>query len=241
MAAFFPGFGAGLGKSFNLDVDAGAGAGAFAGAVPPPAFGGGLPPPGGLPGGPGFGGGPWYGGFGGVPYVPVTPLGALGGVKGDLLVPIVAVGVAFFLLIIIIMAVKAALAWKLSLLSGLVSEKGHKFRRDTNTTPGPPEEDQLNHLASMVLSAIQSQSCAQNMICQIGTYARTQQGLPSLLRILETVMPKSVVEPLQILRSSAEGSVNCDVQYKCTSDTVPKGSTTTTPRPRPGSNENNNI
>jgi len=166
--AFFPGLGAGFGKSLNLDVDGGA----FAGAgIPPIGPGVGVPP--------GIGGAPWLGGFGGVPYVPVTPLGALGGVKGDLLVPIVAVGVAFFLLILIILAVKAALTWKLSLLSGLASKK---FRRDTMTSGGPPEEDQLNRLANMVLSAIQSQSCAQNMICQIGIYAGAQQGLPSLLR-----------------------------------------------------------
>lgn len=140
------------------------GGGAFSGA--------GLPFSGGVP----------YPGFGGFPYVPVTPLGALGGVKGDLVVPIVAVGVAIFILIIIVMAVKAALALKLKILAGGMDMLGKKFKRDTLSTGGPPGEDQINHLAILVLSAIQSQSCAQNIICHIGAYTRSQQGLPSLIR-----------------------------------------------------------
>jgi len=201
--AFFPGFGAGAGKSFSLDVDGGIGGGLGAG-LP---FGGGAGGVGGLPLG---------GGWGGLPYVPVTPLGALGSVKGDLLVPIVTVGVALFILILIVLAVKAALAWKLSLIGDLANKK---FARDTEAVSGgPPQEDQLNQLAQVVLTAIQSQTCAQNMICQVGTYARTQSGLTSLLKILESMVPTSVKDPLAILRSSAEGSFNCDEKYKCRSD-----------------------
>jgi len=205
------GAGAGFGKSFSLDVNAGGGLGGgfggLGGQLP------GVPPVGGdVPLAGGFGGIPFGGGWGGVPYVPVTPLGALEGFKGDLIFPIVAVGVAIFILIIIVLAVKAALAWKLSLVSGLANKK---FMRDTVAAGGPPQEDQLNQLANVVLNAIQSQTCAQNIICQVGSYARSQQGLSSLLRVLEAMVPSSVQEPLVILRSSAEGNFNCNAKYKC--------------------------
>jgi hypothetical protein len=170
-AGLFPGLGGGFGKSLNMDLDMGANGGLFGGA--------GIPLPFGLGGGGGpFGGIPFGGGWGGVPYVPVTPLGALGGFKGDLLVPIVAVGVGLFLLILVVMAVKAALAWKVSLISDLANKK--KMRRDIGAG-GPPEEDQLNRLADTVLTAIRSQVCAQNMICQVGTYVRST-GVNGLLR-----------------------------------------------------------
>jgi len=183
------GLGAGLGKSLNVDISGGAGLG-------------GLP----------FLGGLGLGGLGGgVPYVPVTPLGALEGFKGDLIVPIVIVGVAVFLLLLIVLAVKFAIAFKLSLL------KGKEFRRDTTSggSGGPPQEDDLNELAHIVLTAIQSQSCAQNVVCELGILARDRQGLPSLLRILSTLVPDSVQEPLNILRGAAEGSFKCDEKYAC--------------------------
>jgi len=182
-----PGIGAGIGKNLNVDI----GGGLF----------GGLP----------LGG--IFGGFGGgVPYVPVTPLGALAGFKGDLVVPIVIIGTAIFLLLIVVLAVKFALAFKLSLL------KSGKFRRDTadNTMGGGlPQEDELNSLAHMVLTAIQTQSCAQNMICELGILARERQGLASLLRILQTLVPTVLQGPLTILRDSAEGSFKCEVKYPC--------------------------
>lgn len=166
-AGLFPGLGGGFGKSLNMDLNMGAGAdGGLFGGLP---FGlGGV-------GGP-FGGIPFGGGWGGVPYVPVTPLGSLSGFKGDLLVPIVVVGVGLFLLVLVVLAIKAALGWKINLLNGLGSKK--KMPRQAGS---PPQEDQLNELASMVLSAIQSQTCAQNMICQVGSYARSS-SINSLLR-----------------------------------------------------------
>jgi hypothetical protein len=190
--------GAGIGKSLNIDIGAG--------------LGGGLGGLGGLfPGG--------LAGFaGGVPYVPITPLGALEGFKGDLIVPMVIIGVALFLLLIIVLAVKFAIAFKLSLLKGIVAEKKDKFdhRRDAPGSGGqPPQEDELNQLAHIVLTAIQSQSCAQNMVCELGILARERQGLPSLLRILSTLVPTSLQDPLNILRTSAEGSFQCEDKYPC--------------------------
>jgi len=188
----FPGLGAGLGKAFNLDIGANAG------------LGGGLPWLGGL------------GGLGGVPYVPVTPLGSYWGFKGDLIGPIVVIGVVLFLIIIVVIAIKAAFSWKLNLLAN----KGNKFVRaaaDNIQQDGAqqPEENQLNELAHMVLTAIQSQTCAQKVVCDIGTYARTRDGLANLLRILESMVPSAMAGPLMILRDSAEGKYDCSQKYPC--------------------------
>jgi len=197
-----PGLGLGFGKSLNFGFDAGLG-----------------------------GGYPFLGGLGGVPYVPVTPLGALWGFKGDLLVPIIIIGVAIFLLVVILLAIKAALAWKIDFLSGLKGGKGGIFRRaveDDMQNHGAPhaEENQLNELAHMVLSAIQSQSCAQKVVCEIGTYARERDGLSSLLRILESMVPSSMSDPLKILRTSAEGNFDCADKYPCGNDAKDSNSTT---------------
>jgi len=206
LAGLFPGLGAGLGKSFNLDVGGG--------------IGGGL-------GGLGLGG---LGGMGGVPYVPVTPLGGYWGFKGDLLVPIVAVGFALFILVVIVLAIKAALAWKLDLLAGKKAGGGKFFRRDASETTEQmgakhPEENQLNELAHMVLTAIQSQTCAQKVVCDIGTYARERDGLANLLRILESMVPQSMAGPLSILRTSAEGKFDCTDKYPCGPDNNSKPKT----------------
>jgi len=192
--------GAGIGKSLNMDISGGAGL-----------FGGGL---GGL-----------GGGWGGVPYVPVTPLGALAGFKGDLIVPIVIVGVAVFLLLLIVLAVKFALAFKIELL------KSGKLRRDVGSEGpavqgGPPQEDQLNNLAHLVITAIQSQSCAQNVVCELGIMARERQTVTSLLKVLETLVPSALQDSVKILRSSAEGSFKCEDKYPCATK-----STTSAPGP----------
>jgi len=190
----------GIGKGFNLDIGANGG------------IGGGFPWLGGLGG--------LGGGLGGVPYVPFTPLGSYWGFKGDLIVPIVAVGVVLFLIIIVVLAIKAAFAWKINLLAN----KGSKFARATAADnvqqegAQPPEESQLNELAHMVLTAIQSQTCAQKVVCDIGTYARTRDGLANLLRILESMVPTAMAAPLVILRDSAEGKYDCGQKYPCGND-----------------------
>jgi hypothetical protein len=128
----FPGLGfPGFGKSFSLDYGAGFG----------------VPGIGGLGGG--FPGGGW------APYVPVTPLGGLWGFKGDLIVPIVAIGFAIFIFILIVLAVKYALAWKLEVLEGLAGAKGQKFLRGA---PAAHLEDiHLNDLTQTVTAAIDSE------------------------------------------------------------------------------------
>lgn len=191
-AGLFPGLG--FNKGFSADVSGG--------------FGGGL---GGLLGGLPYGGIPFS------PYIPATPLGSYFGFKGDLIVPIVVVGFALFLIIVIILAIKAALKFKLGLLAG---KKGFVTRASDDDTTEPlgaqrPEENQLNELAHMVLTAIQSQTCAQKVVCEIGTYARERDGLSNLLRILESMVPESMTGPLSILRSSAEGKFDCNDKYPC--------------------------
>jgi len=154
------------------------------------------PPDGGLDGGPGFGGGfpgigfpgfgkslsldygagfgfPGIGGLGGgfpgggyAPYVPVTPLGGLWGFKGDLIVPIVAIGFAIFIFILIVLAVKYALAWKLEVLEGLAGAKGQVF---TRSAPAPHLQDEhLNTLAQTVTGAIDSE----------GPYVKNASSVP---------------------------------------------------------------
>jgi len=192
----FPGLGAGLGKSFNLDVGGSAGLG--------------LPFLGGLGG---------VGGYG-VPYIPATPLGSYWGFKGDLIAPIIVIGIVLFLIIVIILAIKAAFAWKIDLLTQKGS-KGNLFVREAAADNIQQEgaqhadENQLNQLAHMVLTAIQSQTCAQKVVCDIGTYARSRDGLANLLRILEAMVPQSMIAPLTILRDSAEGKYDCANKYPC--------------------------
>jgi len=183
----FPGLG--FGKSFNFDVGAGF----------PGFFGGGFP--GGL------------GGFGG-PYVPVTPLGGLWGFKGDLIVPIVAIGVAIFILLLIVLAVKYALAWKLQVLDDLGGAK--KWRREAGTAPAEHLEDNnLNRLADIVSAAIYSEGCSRRILCEIGSYAGNGQQYSSLIRLLELVVPEEYHESFLIVRQSAEGHFNCAEQYPC--------------------------
>jgi len=190
----FPGLGfpgAGFGKSFNLDVGGGFGFPGFGG------FGGGLP------------------GYGGVPYVPVTPLGGLWGFKGDLIVPMVAIGVAIFILLLIVLAVKYALAWKLQVLDDLGGVK-NKWRREAGTAPAEQLEDNnLNRLADIVSAAIYSEGCSRRILCEIGRYARDGKQYPSLIRLLELVVPEEYHESFLIVRQSAEGEFTCAENYPC--------------------------
>lgn len=186
----FPGVGGGAG--LNLDV------------------GGGF----GLPGAGLLGGIPGWSGWNG-PYIPSTPLGALGGIKGDLIVPIVVVGVALFLLLLIVLVVKAALAWKLSLLADL-ADGPKKWRRDAGTAAAPQlDDDRMIELARVVMSAIYSESCTRRMLCEIGSYARETKELTSLLRVVEPMVPSDYIPSVEIIRSSAEGSFECAKQFPC--------------------------
>jgi len=197
LGGLYPGFG----KAFNLDIG---GTGSF---------------------GAGF---PWLGGLGGygygVPYIPSTPLGSYWGFKGDLIGPIIVVGIVLFLIIIVVLAIKAAFAWKIDLLTQSKGGKGNLFVRSAaadnieHEGAQQPEESQLNALAHMVLTAIQSQTCAQKVVCDIGTYARSRDGLSNLLRILEGLVPTSMNTPLTILRDSAEGKYDCAEKYPCGND-----------------------
>jgi len=187
----FPGIGfpgAGFGKSFNLDVGGGFGL--------PGIFGGGLPG--------------WA-----TPYVPVTPLGGLWGFKGDLIVPMVAIGVAIFILLLIVLAVKYALAWKLSVLDDLAGG-GKRLRREAGTAPAEHLEDSnLNKLADIVSAAIYSEGCSRRILCEIGSYAKNGQQYPSLIRLLELVVPEEYHESFLIVRQSAEQNFNCAEEYPC--------------------------
>ncbi|CAL8129542.1 unnamed protein product [Orchesella dallaii] len=179
----------GFGKHFNLDV------------------GGGF----GLPGG----GGGIGGGFPGwSPYVPVTPLGGLWGFKGDLIVPIVAIGVAIFIFILIVLAVKYALAWKLEVLDDIAGNK--KWKREAGDAPAVHLQDNnLNKLADIVAAAVYSEGCSRRILCEIGTYAREGKQYPSLLRLMELVVPEDYQGSFSVVRESAEGAFHCADNYPC--------------------------
>jgi len=171
----------------------------------------------GLPGMGPFTGGPWGGGgdgFGwGAPYVPVTPLGGLWGLKGDLLLPIVGVGFAIFILILIVLAVKYALAWKLDLLSDITN---HRPMRDINPAAETAHDpDYINQLSAIVLPAIVSKGCNDRLMCELGSMARERQELPSLFKFLESLAPQYLHDPLSILRISAEKPIVCAQVYPC--------------------------
>jgi len=189
-----PGFG-GFGKSLNLDI---VGGGGF------PGFGGGFP---------GFGGG--FPGFG-APYVPVTPLGGLLSFNGDLVVPIVAIGVAIFIFIMIVLAVKYALAWKLEVLDDLTGSKGLKFRRAVGDAPAEHLTDHnLNQLADIVAAAIYSEGCSRRILCEMGSFARQAKQTTSLLKLMELVVPKDYQGSFQIVTDAAEGNFECALKYPC--------------------------
>jgi len=166
---------------------------------------------------PGMGGG-WGDGFGwGAPYVPVTPLGGLWGLKGDLLLPIIGVGFAIFILILIILAVKYALNWKMDALSDL-SGVGHRYGRSTvdpvqqNTVQDP---DYINQLSAIILPAIVSKGCNDRLMCELGSMARERQELPALFKFLEDTVPNYLHDPMAILRTSAEKPIECAKVYPC--------------------------
>lgn len=100
---------------------------------------------------------------------------------GDLIVPIVAIGVAIFILLLIVLAVKYALAWKLEVLDDLAGNKNKGFLR--RSAPAEHLEDSsLNQLADMVAAAVYSEGCSKRILCQLGTYAREGKQYPSLLK-----------------------------------------------------------
>lgn len=85
---------------------------------------------------------------------------------GDLIVPIVAIGFAIFIFILIVLAVKYALAWKLEVLEGLAGAKGQVF---TRSAPAPHLQDEhLNTLAQTVTGAIDSE----------GPYVKNASSVP---------------------------------------------------------------
>jgi len=200
------GAGAGLGGGLNIDASGGLGFGA-------PGLLGGVPP--------GWGG--WSG-----PYVPVTPLGALEGFKGDLLVPVITIGVAVFLLVLIILAVKYALAWKLSVLEDLSGSK--KFLREAPTAAAPQlQDDYLIPLAKLVTDAIYSGSCSERMVCQVGAMARgNAETVNALSTLVQSYLPMSFQSYLNNLKSSAEGAFDCSQRYPCGHDQSGMSSSSTT-------------
>jgi len=171
----------------------------------------------GLPGMGAFSGAPWGGGgdgFGwGAPYVPVTPLGGLWGLKGDLLLPIVGIGFAIFILILIVLAVKYALAWKMDLLSDITNRRPMRDINPAADTAHDP--DYINQLSAIVLPAIVSKGCNDRLMCELGSMAREREELPSLFKFLENLAPQYLHDPLSILRISAEKPIVCAEVYPC--------------------------
>lgn len=206
MAGIGGGFGVGGGIGpggigGNIGFDAGAGAAPFLGGL------GGLG---------GFGA---DGGLGFAPYVPSTPLGALEAFKGDLAIPIIAIGVALFLLLVIILAVKAALTWKLELLDSLVgnTSSNSRLRRDVTSggsgTPTPQDQEQMSWLTKTVMAALENENCSQKILCQMGTYAKGTT-VPSYMSWLEAFANENYKDSVTLFKNSAEGKLDCS-QFKC--------------------------
>ncbi|CAG7817073.1 unnamed protein product [Allacma fusca] len=169
-------------------------------------------------GGPGIGGfgGPGAGGFGGgwTPYVPVTPLGALGGVKGDLIIPIVAVGAALFILVIIFLAVKAALAWKWEMVDDHFDHD--RRRRDVNAVPPEHDEELMMNLVKIITNVLDSESCLDRIICSIGEYG-SGSSWSSYFGTIASLMPNDYKHSLSTLKDCAEGKKSSK-EFKCGRD-----------------------
>jgi len=178
---------------------------AFAGPVPDPALGGpalGLGGPGGL-----FGGGLFPGWS---PYVPVTPLGGYEAFKGDLLYPMIGVGVAIFILIIIVLAVKAALVWKVELLESVF---GMNKRVRSIDQPPAHDQDQMSNLATIVMSALDNQRCLEKIVCTVGSYGQGSSW-PTWFSMMESLVSEDYRHSLSVLKSCAEGTSKME-DYTC--------------------------
>lgn len=167
----------------------------------------------GLLGGLGGLGGPWGGAGGYTPYIPVTPLGALESYKGDLIYPIVAVGVALFILLIIVLAVKAALAWKLSLLDDLTGRARRDVTSNANAIPPSQNDEQMNWLTKTIMTALENENCSQKVVCLMGSYAKGT-SVPSYMTWLESYMAEDYRDSFDLFKKSAEGTLDCS-RYKC--------------------------
>jgi ferritin-like protein len=83
--------------------------------------------------------------------------------------------------VIIVLAVKAALLWKLNVIEDIAG--GPRRLRDIPgvTAPAPQlENDSLTSLAKIILPAIYSEKCAQRMLCEICNWAPKE--MPAVLR-----------------------------------------------------------
>jgi len=192
-AGLFPGLGGGFSK--NIELDGGAGAG-----IP----GGGI---GGFPGGVGSPGG--FAGWGG-PYVPVTPLGALGGIKGDLLIPIVVVGMAAFLLLVIVLAVKAALSWKMQMLND-VAGGGPRFARDASEA-GTVDQTEVDRITTLFYNALTQNCWTQRMLCEVGKMGK---DYVPMIEMVKVVTPQSMIPVLDVVKDSAQSEEKCEHKFPC--------------------------
>jgi len=93
----------------------------------------------------------------------------------------VAVGVAIFLLVIIVLAVKAALVWKLNVLSDIAGGPRRVRDLDGVGAAAPQLETQtMANMTNMILSAIVSQICAERLLCEAACMYPAQ--MPPALR-----------------------------------------------------------
>jgi len=133
----------------------------------------------------------------------VTPLGAYGAFKGDLILPIVAIGVALFILIIIVLAVKAALLWKVNLISSMVG--GPRLRRGA-PEPQVQNQEYMTQLTGIVMNALDSESCLDRIICSIGAYG-SGSAWPNYVSMLESMMSEDYQHKIALVKDCADGKV----------------------------------
>jgi len=101
-------------------------------------------------------------------------------------------------------------------LDDLGGGKAGKWRRDAGSAPAEQLQDNnLNRLADIVSAAIYSEGCSRRILCEIGSYARDGQQYPSLIRLLELVVPEEYHESFLIVRQAAEGQFTCAENYPC--------------------------
>jgi len=163
--------------------------------------------------------GNFFGGWPGATYIPTTPLGALEGLKGDLLVPMVGIGVALFILIIVVLAVKAALTWKLDMLKKISSTDSNQFdlfpgkKLLREIDPQAANQDRVNELAAIVMQALDSERCLDKIICSIGSYGQGSSW-SSYFSMIEGLVAEDYRPKLSVMKSCAEGSTKVE-DFQC--------------------------
>lgn len=164
-----------------------------------------------------------YGGPIGTGYVAQTPLGAIKGVIGDLIVPIIIVGVVIFAILGVVWLFAVLFNFKLDLLNQLFggsSSSSTRPKRAADTL-----NDQINQLTNVVLSAISSGQCMERILCESGLMFSSNKDLSTkIFGAVEKLVPADAQASLKVLSDAAQGLTKSCEKYVCFASNT--GSTT---------------